>query len=101
MVMDNAPILPGSAPCGAFTEGDQQMGPRNRRISTHRVLQINVLLDDMVARANMYRRCAGAAANIGNRTMAIRFVNRAQKCDSIRARCYLVLSRDYCAKVPA
>ena len=74
------------------------MGPIQRRCSTHRILQVSALLDTIIDKANMYRRCAGHAADIGNHTMAIRFVNRAQKCDSIRARCYLVLNRDYCAE---
>lgn len=64
-------------------------------MTTHRIVQISNLLDSVTARSNLLRRCASKAAAIANRSAAIHFVNRAQKCDSIATRCYLYLGRDH------
>lgn len=56
-------------------------------MSAHRHIQIAQLCDWASDEARMYRIRAGKAADLGNRSAAIYFVNRAQKCDSIHGRC--------------
>ncbi|UOF80937.1 hypothetical protein [Caudoviricetes sp.] len=70
----------------------------NRIMTTHRAIQVSALEDACRAKASLFRRCAGKAADIGNRNAAIYWVNRAQKCDAIVMRCTLLLGRDHSAR---
>lgn len=60
-------------------------------MTTHRLIQISNLLDNIQAKASQYRRAASNAADLGNRLAAIHFTHKAQKCDSIIDRARTVL----------
>lgn len=67
-------------------------------LTTHRIIQVSAVLDAVKAKAFRYRVNAIKATELSNRGAAIYFVNRAQKCDRIAMRCYLVLGRDFAAR---
>lgn len=73
----------------------------NRIMSTSRAIQVSNLCDVVRDKANLFRRCAGKAADLGNQSGAIHFVNRAQACDRIVMRCTLLLGRDHIARAKA
>jgi hypothetical protein len=58
-------------------------GQSIRKVSTHRVLQLSTMIERLHAVAGQCSRAAGNAADIGNRTMAIRLASRAMTARSI------------------
>jgi hypothetical protein len=55
-------------------------------MTTHRLIQIAALLDNLEGLPNLYRRCAVKLAGIGNRNGAIAYTSRAQKADRVLMR---------------
>lgn len=56
-------------------------------MSTHRLLQLHGLADDLSSRARVSRRAADKAASINNRNATVYFLRRAAQMERIVALC--------------
>jgi hypothetical protein len=54
-------------------------------MTTHRLIQLAALLDNLEGLPSLYRRCASRLASAGNRLGAIAYTSRAQKADRVLA----------------
>lgn len=54
-------------------------------MTTHRLIQLAALLDNLEGLPSLYRRSASKLAGIGNRNGAMAYTSRAQKADRVLA----------------